>query len=281
MSCVLFHSLCRCFPIGWPFYAGVIGPFVVIYTFNTIMFIIIMVSLFCGQGKHLLSTYKNRKKATAVFVLGVMFGLGWIFGILGTDLESKTVSLVFQFIFIFVVSFQGFLIFLVHPCRSKDVRNQWKKWFYYVTCRPQLIRYISSTSAVQRVHGQHSSSTPSVRNRPSQLTPLSAAGGSLIYRHQSSVDDISIVSSTRSSSHQAGRSVSAMHTDSFAAGLLTPTHLQAPTLDPVQEEPTAEEASPFHSLIPSSLSFGSGDSFHIFGNNHADVDSDDDYFLSQ
>ena len=272
---MFFLILYRCFPIGWPFYAGVIGPFAVIYTFNTIMFIVIMVSLFCGQGKHLLSTYKNRKKATIVFVLGVMFGLGWIFGILGSDLEKGAVSLVFQFIFIFVVGFQGFLIFLAHPCRSKDVRNQWKKWFYYATCRSHLSTDISSTSAERRVRGQHSSSA---RNRQTGSTPLSVTPSSLIYNRQASVDDISITSSTGSASHRPRRSVSGMHIESAMShtGSVAPTHLQAPTLDTVQEEPIAEE---FHSLIPSSRS--SGDSFHIVGNNNADVDSDDDYFLSQ
>ena len=213
-----------------------------------------------------MSTYNSRKKATLVFVLGVMFGLGWIFGILGTTLEQGTASLVFQFIFIFIVGFQGLFIFLVHPCRSEDVRNQWKKWFYYVTCHSELGRYLSTPSAQKQLSASNS-------NRPTS-TPLSAVG---VSRRQTSLDNISFASSTGSSSHRPGRSVSAMQIESnVSAEPVTPTNLQAPTLDTVQEESIGEEVSPFNSL-----SLSSGDSFHIFGNNHADVDSDDEYFLSQ
>lgn len=80
------------------------------------------------------------KTIMVTFLLAVIFVVGWIFGVLG----SQTVGLgpvlrrVCQFIFIAVVGLHGLFIFLLQPCRSKDARNEWLKWFYYITCRPHL-----------------------------------------------------------------------------------------------------------------------------------------------
>ena len=252
------------------------------YTFNTIVFIIITVSLFRGR---VMSTYNSRRKATLVFMLAGMFGIAWIFGILQlvADLEQGAASLVFQVIFILVVGFQGFLIFLLYPCRKKEARNQWKKLVYYATCRTELSRHIFSGSTAQKVRGQHSSSTPSVRKPNCTRSTLVSARGSLIYQRQASLDNISTTSSAGISAYRAGqhsRSISDLRAASpMSAGSVTPMHLQAPTLDTVQEESIAEEVSPYHSLAPSPHS--SGGSFHIFGNDNAEFDSDDDYFHSQ
>ena len=60
---------------------------------------------------------------------------GHLFGkhLLGSE-DRNALSIVFQFVFIIIVGCQGLLIFLLHPCRSKDALNLWKKWFCGVTC---------------------------------------------------------------------------------------------------------------------------------------------------
>lgn len=78
---------------------------------------------------------KLKRKATVIFLLAMMFGIGWIFGVLGSIGELQELSLIFQVIFVVIVSFQGFFIFILHPFRSKEAREEWKKWYYYSTCR--------------------------------------------------------------------------------------------------------------------------------------------------
>lgn len=80
---------------------------------------------------------KLLKRAVITFVLLIMFGVGWIFGVLGSTGVPDVIGIASQFTFIFVIGFQGLLIFLLHPCRSKDARLEWKRWFYYLTCRVQ------------------------------------------------------------------------------------------------------------------------------------------------
>lgn len=97
------------------------------------------------------------KTVVVTFVLVIMFGVGWIFGILGTTgFVHPGFSRTFQFAFIVVVGLQGFFFFLLQPCRSRDARNEWKKWLS--CCIHQ-----QGTVSLDR-GGQHSSSTPGDSN---------------------------------------------------------------------------------------------------------------------
>lgn len=101
-----------------------------------------------------------------------MFGVGWIFGILGMDFgQGQALSLLFQFLFIIIVGFQGLFICLLYPCRSKDARVEWKKWFYYMTCRSQLYR--------EQIIAKHRHSEPSRPRHPTVSTVLPSAGSSV------------------------------------------------------------------------------------------------------
>jgi hypothetical protein len=164
---------------------GVIAPFGVIYSFNTIMFIIIVVAVLRQKNKnanHKVSKLKRIiRNATITFVLAIMFGVGWIFGILGSDFgQGRVVSLLFQFLFIIFVGFQGFLIFVLYPVRSKKARDEWRKAFYYVTCRQKQYK-----AAVRSRHskGQNNepSSGPSGGN-PTSSTAVSSTGGTIGHR---------------------------------------------------------------------------------------------------
>ena len=125
----------RCFPKRWPLYFGVITPFTIIYTLNVIVFLIVVSIVLRrkDRSENKSNPRKKMRKAFIVFVLALMFGIGWAFGILGSE-DRNALSIVFQFLFIIIVGCQGLLIFLLHPCRSKDALNLWKKWFCGVTC---------------------------------------------------------------------------------------------------------------------------------------------------
>lgn len=171
----------RCFPAGWPLYFGVIAPFAVVYAFNTVVFVIILVTILRRKDNNEISSWqKGLRKALVAIVLVLMFGIGWIFGVLGSG-DEEAVSIFFQFLFIFIVGFQGFLIFLIYPCRSKDARAEWKKWVYYVTCRSQLYKEQIKSSA-QRSHERFSQRQSSSTILSRNLTIMSGAG-SLKYHH--------------------------------------------------------------------------------------------------
>ena len=138
----------------WPLYFGVITPFAIIYTLNVAVFLIIVSVVLRRKDKNpnISNTRKNVRKAFIVFILALMFGIGWAFGILGSE-GRNALSIVFQFLFIIIVGFQGLLIFLLYPCRSKDARDLWKKWF---NCANE-----QSKSSTQKSHDQ---STPQVES---------------------------------------------------------------------------------------------------------------------
>ena len=76
-----------------------------------------------------------RRNALIGLILAVTFGLGWIFGLLGTTSLPDAVRLPSVYLFTILVGTQGLLIFVLRVLRSNDVRNEWKKWFYTLTCR--------------------------------------------------------------------------------------------------------------------------------------------------
>lgn len=201
-------SILSCFPRQWPSRLGIITPFGVIYIFNMIMFMIILVSVLRhGSSKGSKKETKLKKlvkRAIITIVLAIMFGVGWIFGVLGSSGLPSVISRVCQFIFIFVITFQGFFIFLLHPVRSKDAREEWKKWVYYVTCRAQAYeRQLKQIKAVSS--GDHSgaskpktSSTATISSSP--RGPSSSSRGASNYgynQHKPSVDSASSTIASR------------------------------------------------------------------------------------
>ena len=125
---------------------------------------------------------KKLRKAFIVFVLAIMFGIGWAFGILGSE-NRNAVSVIFQILFVVIVGFQGLFIFLLYPCRTKDARDQWKRLFYSVTCCRHG-RDEQSKSSVPQVHN-----SPNKHNSSTSLKTLTFTKSSSIdYSHPSSND---------------------------------------------------------------------------------------------
>lgn len=128
------------------------------------------------------------KMANVAFVLALMFGVGWIFGILGSDLgQGRGLSVFLQFMFIIFAGCHGLFIFLLYPCRSKDARKEWKKWFYYITQCSLIYReqIKASRKKSQDQPSQHSSSTPS-----KNLSDITGTSHILEYHHPSSDDHV-------------------------------------------------------------------------------------------
>ena len=159
---ILFCILCcSCRAFGAPFYVGIIVPFVTIYLFNWVIFLIIIISLLQKTITSSRKTsYSEKKQDMKVWkqqlmiaiTLSVMFGLGWGIGLPATQaLYTTAVRDTFSVLFILLTAFQGLFIFIMRCARSAEVVNQWKKWFSCVTIGKSEILttcYWQSTSSL-------------------------------------------------------------------------------------------------------------------------------------
>ncbi|XP_019850052.1 PREDICTED: hemicentin-1-like isoform X1 [Amphimedon queenslandica] len=166
-------NFCRAFKA--PFYIGVVVPFSIIYIFNWIVFVIIIVSLlrknFSSKLKELKKAKKDKSKSffkqqlIIAITLSILFGLGWGLGLLVTQeiYSNKTVRDLFAALFVLLTAFHGFFIFIMHCLRSKDVRKVWKKAFFGVTGR-DFTEFSSST--FNRVRGKSSGGASTATRSP-------------------------------------------------------------------------------------------------------------------
>lgn len=166
---LMFCYSCRA--DGLPYYIGLILPVVLLFIFNWIMYIIIIVSV-ChqlhGAAKVTNSKVSVRKLAWTTAVLSVVFGLGWGFGLAQTsvpDYSSEAAQItvfILQVLFAVLVGSQGVLIFIFYGIGNKKVRDVWKKPF--ASCKQKKVsvdyfigssatssnRYIATTAAMKK-----------------------------------------------------------------------------------------------------------------------------------
>ncbi|XP_019853770.1 PREDICTED: adhesion G protein-coupled receptor L3-like [Amphimedon queenslandica] len=129
-------NFCRAFKA--PFYIGVVVPFVLIYLFNWIIFVMIIVSLSRKTLSLKLNNVKTKKESKILkqqlmiaITLSILFGFGWGLGLLVTEdiYTSKTVRDLIASVFVFLTGFHGLFIFVIYCLRSKEVRFVWKNVF--------------------------------------------------------------------------------------------------------------------------------------------------------
>ena len=137
-----FSFLVSCRPTEWPFWFGFIAPFALIYIFNWVMFISIMVALCMHSKRTAAMSGKDTnvksmiaKHLVIAVLLSLLFGLGWAFGLIGTSSLPREVHLPAQYIFSIFMGIQGVLMFILHAVRSPDSREEWTRWWYIITCR--------------------------------------------------------------------------------------------------------------------------------------------------
>jgi hypothetical protein len=123
-----------CRPDNWPFYVGFVAPFIIIYIFNWVMFVLIMINLTIAM-KRKIEVYKRPKlkQIRQIFfislILSVNFGFGWIVGLaVSGQSPDSPIYLLFTYIFSIFVSIQGILIFALQCVRSKPARELWIHW---------------------------------------------------------------------------------------------------------------------------------------------------------
>lgn len=125
----------RCRADGPIFYATMLTPFVVTYSFNIIIYLVIITSLsrqiFKKRGiiKGEIQRNEYKKLAIVAFFLAIMFGLAWIFALL-VIIPNTILSYISQYLFSILVGFQGILYFIMHVIRSQEARKFWITLFY-------------------------------------------------------------------------------------------------------------------------------------------------------
>ena len=139
---------CSCRAFKAPFYIGVVVPFIIMYLFNWVIFLIIFVSLVHRKLSLKLKNViikKERKLKSSSFrqqliiavTLSILFGLGWGLGLFVTEdiYTNKTVRDLVASLFVIFTGFHGLFIFMTHCLRSKDACNVLKKFVSDVTGR--------------------------------------------------------------------------------------------------------------------------------------------------
>ena len=149
------HFIYSCRAFNEPYYIGMVVPFLIIYIFNWVVFIIIIVSLLRKKFPSDIKSKNNvnvkfvREQLIIVITLSVMFGLGWGIGLLATqDIHTnKTIRDLFAALFVIITAFHGLFIFIMHCLRSREVRNIWKRWFFNVSGKEfdELTSYVFAT----------------------------------------------------------------------------------------------------------------------------------------
>ena len=135
----------------YPFWFGLILPFVAVYLFNWAMFIIIIICLVKNRKNVSSLHHKKKRELKRLFflVLGLslVFGLGWGFGLLATSSDIKKLTFTFQILFSILIGSQVLLFFVFHVIRAPQAREQWKKLFLKFSCCNKSLRSLSVSSS--------------------------------------------------------------------------------------------------------------------------------------
>ena len=116
-----------------------VAPFIAIYLFNWVIYVIIIGSLLRRNFKDFnAKTDKElifvRNQVVIAIVLSFFFGLEWGIGLFATQdiYTNKRIRDTVTAVFVIFSTFHGLFILILRCLRSKDVRSLWKKWFLNV-----------------------------------------------------------------------------------------------------------------------------------------------------
>ena len=169
---------------GAAFYIGLIVPFILIYLFNWVIYIVILCTLVfrnCRKKADKDTRKLIKQNLLAAVMLSVLFGLGWGIGLAATTgIPNVGVRDFFSALFILCTAFQGVMVFCLQTVRSKEVRNVWSKWFYRATGR-SVSDFTTSVSDRQRkISSQpYDSSAPRKISTTSAYSDLDEGSGTL------------------------------------------------------------------------------------------------------
>ncbi|XP_077448327.1 uncharacterized protein LOC144068025 [Stigmatopora argus] len=150
------------------FYVAVVAYFCIIFLFNFIMFVVVLVQLvkIKRQNPHNSKHRTAGKDVRSVVGLTILLGLTWGFAFFAWG----PVNLAFMYLFAICNAFQGFFIFVFH-CAVKDpVRRQWRAYLCFGKLRLSENSEWSRTATEKKPKRTSSSQS---NNSSSALTFLS------------------------------------------------------------------------------------------------------------
>lgn len=100
------------------------------------LYLITLVKLFTRspRNKDDLKPY-TRNYITVTAIISILFGIAWIFGLVGTSSTEVTLHEVGQYIFAVFIALHSAFLFILHLIRSEEALDSWKRLWYSITCR--------------------------------------------------------------------------------------------------------------------------------------------------
>lgn len=155
------------------FYVAVVAYFCVIFIFNVIMFIVVLVQLHRIKKQN---PHNNKHRSTlqdvrSVIGITLLLGLTWGFAFFAWG----PVNLAFMYLFAIFNSLQGFFIFVFHCAVKETVRKQWR---IYLCCGKMRLAENSewSRTATQKTKKSPLSSSQGSRPSTSSFLPRTPSG---------------------------------------------------------------------------------------------------------
>ena len=106
-----------------------------IYVFNWLVFVVIMVSIWKHSAKSAVKQSSESggnpftiRNVVIAAGLALVLGLGWGFGLAASSHNISALACAFQFVFSLFVSSQGLLLLIFHGVRNKDAKVVWRSW---------------------------------------------------------------------------------------------------------------------------------------------------------
>ncbi|XP_060941294.1 adhesion G-protein coupled receptor G2 [Limanda limanda] len=111
------------------FYVSVVAYFCVVFLFNVVMFVVVVVQLhrIKKQNPHNTQHRTTLQDLRSLVGITILLGLGWGFAFFAWG----PVNLAFMYLFAIFNSLQGFFIFVFHCAVKENVRRQWR---IYLCC---------------------------------------------------------------------------------------------------------------------------------------------------
>ena len=136
---------------GYSFWIGLLIPFGVIYIMNWIIFVLIFGSLLRGLNiPKETGNSENLRKLKKYFMialgLSLLFGMGWVVGLLASSDLPSAVRYPAEWTFTLATSFQGVYLFVLKILRSAEARKFWKSCFLCQHKRKRVVSFSSSNT---------------------------------------------------------------------------------------------------------------------------------------
>ncbi|CAB1421267.1 unnamed protein product [Pleuronectes platessa] len=176
------------------FYVSVVAYFCVVFLFNVVMFVVVVVQL-CRikrQNPHNMQHRTTLQDVRSLVGITILLGLSWGFAFFAWG----PVNLAFMYLFAIFNSLQGFFIFVFHCAVKENVRRQWRiylccgkmrlaenmEWSRTATQKTRKKSSVTRLTSLQSSQSSQSNSSSSssflVHNTPQQTTEQARGIGS-------------------------------------------------------------------------------------------------------